>query len=188
MLKRHVLLKTSDGAERKIGLPVYRLEQSTFYSDMMKCYCNGEILPFPSEYNKSLPHYIDYCYHGDSIKVKVHKLRLCFELANFLGDDKFLKVLIGRASLAWPACIPMLNSLPYNIQYNISQQLTGYVVGKEYNNNKILFFNIPDTRSKGQKLGLVRRTPQTKIKPSYQTGGDFLYFVNLVAHKLLEDK
>ena len=160
------LITRKQGYERIISLPTLKLQQSSFYSGMLSC-CQDQPLPlpfpFPQEYNKALPHYIDYCHHDDKIKVKINKLKVCFELADYLGDDKFLAVLTQCLIRAWPSCLSVLESLHLGIQQNICLYLPLEFVPIEIRSDN-LFMSRWLSRNEGKKI----LGPYNCVYPTYK--------------------
>jgi len=115
------------GVRDKISLPIDKLVRSTFYCDLINynsssllssqlspkliCQRNIMIYPFPQQYIDALPVYINYCHHGHNIKVNVRKLKVCFDLAHYLGDEVFVDVLTNRVFKSWPSSIKVIQSL-----------------------------------------------------------------------------
>jgi len=122
-VKVRVNRQGSKGLHGIVSLPLDKLSQTSFYGGLLSCYyhCQQDntILPFPTQHSQALPHYLDYCHHNNKIKVRVRKLKLCFDLAHYLGDDGFFQALVQCLVRSWPTSNTVIEQCTEPIQRQI---------------------------------------------------------------------
>jgi len=137
MKTTYIQIQTKTRINERISLPTDKLAKSIFYSGLFECYHdnNNIVYPFPNQYIDVLPVYIDYCHHDNKIRVQLRKLKLCFNLAHYLGDDDFLQVLIQCISRSWPSSTKVIEMLDSNIQRDIYLSLPFMFIPTRYRYN-----------------------------------------------------
>jgi len=111
------------GLNTVVSLPLDKLRQSSLYGGLLECYSQDDVLPFPTQYNSALPHYIDYCHHDNKIRVTVRRLKMCFDLAHFLGDNGFFQALVQCLIRAWPVSSTIIDQCNETIQRQVYMSL-----------------------------------------------------------------